>query len=63
VVPRAGLDVLKRRKLLFLLGFEPRLHGLPARSVVTIPTEIFYGNVGILSYFQDINLIIFTGQF
>jgi hypothetical protein len=40
VRPSAGVEVMEKKNLLLLPGFEPQLFGLSARSLVAIPTEL-----------------------
>jgi hypothetical protein len=40
VRPRAGLDVMEKKTLFPLPGNKPHILGRPARSLVTIPTEL-----------------------
>jgi hypothetical protein len=43
VGPTAGLDTVEKRKISCpYRESDPGFHGLPARSLVTIPTELFW---------------------
>jgi hypothetical protein len=38
VGPKVGLDVIEKKKTLPLTANEPRLLGLPARTIIAVPT-------------------------
>jgi hypothetical protein len=40
--PIISLDIYEKRKICCTLpGIEPRIHGYPVRSLVTVPTKIY----------------------
>ena len=36
----SSLDTLENRKILSLLGIDPRIHGVPAPSLISVLTEL-----------------------